>query len=145
MGCLLVSPGYIGPRGAPTPPRCPTYWRKVGPMDEAEQVASRLARNLVALRHARTITQDALAKSSGVPRSTIANLESGDGNPSLTVLLKVAGALEVPLDELLAGPRAVVRRWTKTDISSQSRGTGVRLRPLVPEPAPEEMLIMEFA
>ena len=49
-----------------------------------------LARNLASLRHARALTQDALAKAAAVPRSTIANLESGAGNPSLAVLVKVA-------------------------------------------------------
>ena len=70
-----------------------------------------LARNLVSPRHARALTQDALATAASVPRSTIANLESGDGNPSLAVLVKVARALAVPIDELLAAPRAKVRRW----------------------------------
>ena len=114
-------------------------------MDETEPVARHLARNLVALRHARALTQQAVAKSAGVPRSTIANLESGKGNPSLTVLLKVAQALAVPIDELLASPRAKVRKWSGADISSQNRGQGVKLRTLVPEPVPEEMLtLMEF-
>ncbi|HVT34279.1 MAG TPA: cupin domain-containing protein, partial [Nevskiaceae bacterium] len=71
---------------------------------------------------------------------TIANLESGLGNPSLTVLHKVAHALGAPIDELLASPRAKVRKWSAADISSSSRGQGVTLRPLVPEPVPEEML-----
>jgi XRE family transcriptional regulator, regulator of sulfur utilization len=115
-------------------------------MDEPQQVASHLARNLSALRHARSLTQEALARSAEVPRSTIANLESGEGNPSLTVLLKVANALGVPIDELLAAPRAKVRKWSAADVSSQSRGNGLSLRPLVPEPVPEEQLtVMDFA
>ena len=75
-------------------------------MDAPHHVAAHLARNLLSLRHARTLTQDALAKSAGVPRSTIANFESGEGNPSLAVLVKVANSLGVPIDELLASPRA---------------------------------------
>jgi transcriptional regulator with XRE-family HTH domain len=115
-------------------------------MDRPQQIAAHLARNLISLRHSRSLTQDAIAKASGVPRSTIANLESGDGNPSLTVLVKVAGALAVPIDELLASPRAKVRKWAAGDLSSRSRGRGVTMRPLVPEPVPEEMLeVMEFA
>lgn len=114
-------------------------------MDEPQSVALYLSRNLLALRHARSLTQEALAKASALPRSTVANLESGTGNPSLTVLLKVAGALGVPVDELLAPPRAKVRKWTAADVSTHSRGQGVMLRPLVPEPTPDEMLsIMDF-
>jgi len=115
-------------------------------MDTPEHVSSHLARNLSALRHARGLTQETLAKSAEIPRSTIANLESGDGNPSLAVLVKVAGALGVPIDELLASPRAKVRHWSATDIVTRTSGRGITLRPLVPEPVPEEMLtLMEFA
>jgi transcriptional regulator with XRE-family HTH domain len=115
-------------------------------MDESDHVASHLARNLAGLRHARALTQESLAKASGLPRSTIANLESGEGNPSLQVLTKVARALGVPLDELLAGPRAKTRLWTDSDIPKLARGRGVTVRPLVPEPVPKELLgLMEFA
>ncbi len=115
-------------------------------MDEIEQAAHYLARNLVALRHARSLTQDALAKASGLPRSTIANLESGEGNPSLAVLMKVAGALAAPIDELLASPRAKVRKWAAGEVPVSNRGTGLTVRPLVPEPVPEGILdTMTFA
>ena len=115
-------------------------------MDEPARVSAHLARNLVSLRHSRGLTQDALAKSAGLPRSTIANLESGGGNPSLAVLVKVAGKLGVPIDELLGSPRAKVRKWSAADLPTRSRGRGVSLRQLVPEPVPEEMLeMMTFA
>jgi len=115
-------------------------------MDNPEHVATHLARNLMSLRHARTLTQEALARSASVPRSTIANLESGEGNPSLAILVKVANALGVPIDELLGSPRARVRKWNATEVPAQTRGRGVTVRPLVPEPVPEEMLVvMDFA
>ena len=115
-------------------------------MDKPEQVAAHLARNLTSLRHARGLTQAALARSCGLPRSTIANLESGGGNPSLAVLVKVAAKLGVPIDELLASPRAKVRKWTAEELPSLNQGRGVSIRALVPEPVPEEMLVrMEFA
>jgi XRE family transcriptional regulator, regulator of sulfur utilization len=108
--------------------------------------ASHLARNLVSLRHARALTQDGLAKNAGVPRSTIANLESGEGNPSLSVLVKVANALGVPIDELLASPRAMVRRWKAGEVATKSKGRGVTIRELVPEPVPDSMMeVMDFA
>lgn len=115
-------------------------------MDTLDHVPAHLARNLISLRHARSLTQDALAKAAGVPRSTIANLESGEGNPSLTVLVKVANALGAPIDELLAAPRAKVRKWSAGDIELSKEGRGVTLRSLVPEPVPQEMLtVMSFA
>jgi transcriptional regulator with XRE-family HTH domain len=115
-------------------------------MDSPDRIASYLARNLASLRHSRALTQDALAKAAAVPRSTIANLESGVGNPSLTVLVKVANALAVPLDELTAAPRAKVRRWSSADVATKTHGRGVTIRALVPEPVPEELLtLMDFA
>jgi len=115
-------------------------------MDKPPLASRHLARNLAALRQVRSLTQDALAKGAGVPRSTIANLESGDGNPSLAVLMKVADALSTSLDELVASPRAKVRRWAAKDLASRSRGRGVTTRALVPEPVPEELLeLMDFA
>ncbi len=115
-------------------------------MDTPRQVVSHLSRNLLALRHARNLTQSTLAKTAGVPRSTIASLESGSGNPSLTVLLKVSNALDVPLDELLASPRAKVRKWEKSELASQNTGRGVTVRSLITERMPDELLnVMEFA
>jgi XRE family transcriptional regulator, regulator of sulfur utilization len=115
-------------------------------MDTPEQVASHLARNLISLRQVRSLTQDTLAKSAGVPRSTIANLESGHGNPSLTVLLKVANSLAVPVDELLGSPRAKTRQWSREELRAQNVGKGVSLRSLIPERIPDELLnVMEFA
>jgi XRE family transcriptional regulator, regulator of sulfur utilization len=144
------------------------HWRKVDPLDaprargfaanrtialtmtepadpDARATAAHLARNLANLRHTRALTQDALAKAAAMPRSTIANLESGAGNPSLVVLVKVAGALGVPIDELLASPRALVRRWPAAEVAVRSKGRGVRIRALVPEPVPDEMMeVMDF-
>jgi len=58
----------------------------------------------------------------------------------------VANALGAPIDELLAPPYAKVRQWHAADIASRSSGRGVKLRSLVPEPVPQEMLtVMEFA
>ncbi len=115
-------------------------------MDKPDLVSRHLGRNLTSLRQVRKLTQGALAKAAGVPRSTIANLESGDGNPSLAVLVKVARALRTSIDELTASPRAKVRRWSSSDLVSHSRGRGVTTRDLVPEPVPEEVMeLMEFA
>ena len=115
-------------------------------MSESPDEARHLARNLASLRHTRALTQGALAKAAAVPRSTIATLESGTGNPSLVVLVKVAAALGVPIDELLASPRALVRRWPAADVASRVKGRGVSIRALVPEPVPDEMMeVMDFA
>lgn len=78
------------------------------------------------------------------PRAGV--LESGAGNPSLAVLAKVARALGAPIDELLASPRAAVRHWPARELAARDKGRGVRIRALVPEPVPDEMIeVMDFA
>ena len=115
-------------------------------MDHVAKAAAHLARNVLSLRRARRMTQLALAAAAGVPRSTVANLESGRGNPSLAVLLKIAAALGAPIDELLSPPHAKVRKWQAKDLAARTRGRGVAVRSLVPEPVPAEILeLMEFA
>jgi transcriptional regulator with XRE-family HTH domain len=69
--------------------------------DESE-LSARLARNLRHLREARGLTQKRLAELAGIPRATWANLESGMGNPTLSVLHRVAAALQVSLEELIS-------------------------------------------
>jgi DNA-binding XRE family transcriptional regulator len=51
--------------------------------DEPERAGLHMARNLISLRQARTLTLDAAAAIAALLRSTIANLESGEANPSL--------------------------------------------------------------
>ena len=45
---------------------------------------------------------DELATLSGVPRPTIANLESGSANPTLGVLVRIASSLQVSIEQLIA-------------------------------------------
>ena len=60
--------------------------------------------------------------------------------------MKVAQALAVPIDELLASPRAMVRHWSADEVTLRTKGRGVSLRPLVPEPVPDSMMdVMDFA
>ncbi len=110
-------------------------------MEQSGDVSAHLARNLVSLRAARGLSQVDLGKKAEVPRSTIANLESGDGNPSLAVLVKVARALDAPIDELLAAPREKVRKYAPGEMPELRRaGRGVSMRPIVMGPSPHEVM-----
>ena len=95
-------------------------------------VAANLAANVRQLREARGLTQEQMSRISEVPRPTWANLESGQSNPTLSVLTKVATALQVPLEELIAPPRAVVKLYKAGSLPSVTRGK-VRLRKLLPD------------
>ncbi|MBO9532313.1 MAG: cupin domain-containing protein [Solirubrobacteraceae bacterium] len=60
------------------------------------------------LRRTRTqrgITLTALAATTGISKSTLSRLESGQRKPSLELLLPLADAFSLPLDELVGAPR----------------------------------------
>lgn len=97
-----------------------------------DKAAENLARNLRHLRTARGLTQQQLADVSGVPRPTWANLESGAGNPTLSVLVRVAAALSVSIEELIGPPRATGRFYRADELPAQRRGQ-VLVRQLLPD------------
>jgi XRE family transcriptional regulator, regulator of sulfur utilization len=67
----------------------------------------RVANQLLGLRHARGLTQVALAEASGVPQSEVSRLERGAGNPTEHTMTRLAHALgahwELVPDEATAG------------------------------------------
>jgi transcriptional regulator with XRE-family HTH domain len=98
-------------------------------------LSSRLGRNVRLLREARGVTQQQIAKLAGIPRATLAHLESGGGNPTLAVLSAVADAFQVSLEELVAAPRAVLELFPKRRVPVRMRGN-VEVRKLLPDPIP---------
>jgi transcriptional regulator with XRE-family HTH domain len=94
-----------------------------------------LGENVRRLREMRGLSQQQLAKLSGVPRPTWANLESGSANPTLAVLTRVASTLQVSIEELISAPRASLRQYRATDLPSRVRGK-VKVRGLLPDPIP---------
>lgn len=50
-----------------------------------------------------------LAKRAGIAKSSLSQLESGSGNPSLETLWALAMALDVPVSKLIAQPRTQVQ------------------------------------
>jgi len=95
-------------------------------------IARYIAENIKTLRQSRSLTQEQLARLSGMPRTTWANLESGVANPTVVVLAKVAAALQVPVEELISPPRAVAKLYRADSIPRKQRG-GVLIRKLLPD------------
>ena len=91
-----------------------------------------LADNIRTLREARGLSQQQIARLAAVPRATWTNLESGTANPTLAVLVKVANALQVRLDELLAPPRQPGRHIRAAELPVRQKGQ-VTVRKLLPE------------
>ena len=98
-------------------------------------LSSRLGQNVRVLRESRGLTQSQIAKLAGIPRATLAHLESGDGNPTLAILSAVADAFQVSLEELVAAPRGVLELIPKNKLAVRMRGN-VEVRKLLPDPIP---------
>jgi transcriptional regulator with XRE-family HTH domain len=101
----------------------------------ADPLAARLAANIRQLRESRGLTQEQMARLSGIPRATWGHLESGGANPTLSVLHKVALALQVPLEELTSAPRATSRHYPREALDTHKQGDGT-VRKLLPDPIP---------
>ena len=99
------------------------------------EAVSYLGQNLKQLRDVRGYTQAQLASLSGVPRPTVATLESGSANPTLAVLMKIAAALQVTVEELISPPRASARHYAASELPSERRGS-VDVRQLLPDTIP---------
>jgi transcriptional regulator with XRE-family HTH domain len=72
--------------------------------DGMDSVLAAVGPRLRALRLARDITLAALAEATGISVSTLSRLESGRRRPNLELLLPLAKAYQVPLDELVGAP-----------------------------------------
>jgi len=103
--------------------------------DMDDELAGRLARNVKELRQGRGLTQVQMAKLSGLPRATWSNLESGAANPTLSVLHKVALALQVTLEEIVAAPRSGVKHYRKGALPTRTRGE-TSISSLLPDKIP---------
>src|SRR6188472_2853117 len=68
--------------------------------DVLAEVGPRLRR----LRERRGVTLTAVAALTGISKSTLSRLESGQRKPSLELLLPLGEAYRVPLDELVGAP-----------------------------------------
>ena len=56
------------------------------------------------LRERRDLTLTAVAQRTGISKSTLSRLESGQRKPSLELLLPLAETYHLPLDELVGAP-----------------------------------------
>jgi transcriptional regulator with XRE-family HTH domain len=73
-------------------------------MDELPEVLAAVGPRLKQLRLRRGVTLTAVAAQTGISKSTLSRLESGQRKPSLELLLPLAEAYRVPLDELVGAP-----------------------------------------
>jgi transcriptional regulator with XRE-family HTH domain len=103
--------------------------------DVSDSLPARLGQNVRHLREARGLSQQQVARLAKLPRATWSHVESGAGNPTLAVLDKVASALQVPIEELTAAPRAAGRLHARASLRERRQGDG-SIRQLLPDPIP---------
>ena len=98
--------------------------------ENIDEVVAAVGPRLRALRTERGTTLAALADTTGISVSTLSRLESGDRKPSLELLLPIARAHQIPLDELVSAPAVEDPRVKSTPV----RREHVTILPLTRRP-----------
>lgn len=93
--------------------------------DPSEELAAVVARNLRHLRTRKGLSLEKLANASGVSRAMLGQIETGKSTPTISLLWKVATALEVPFATLINtkdSVSTVVLKLEKSKILESSDG-----------------------
>lgn len=65
-----------------------------------------VAKNIRRLREENKLSMDELSKLSGVSKSMLAQIERGEGNPTISTLWKLSNGMKVPFDALTVRPKS---------------------------------------
>ena len=111
-------------------------------MDEFDEVLNAVGPRLRALRRRRGMTLSDLAATTGISESTLSRLESGQRRPNLELLLPLARAHGVPLDELVGAPQTgdprihvrPVHRGDRTYVPLSRRAGGMQAYKIIIPP-----------
>jgi len=79
-------------------------------------VINPISEGIKRLRSQHKLTQTKLAELADIPRATLANMESEQSNPSITLVVKVAQALGVSVDDLISRQSAHVTEVSRKDM-----------------------------
>lgn len=66
--------------------------------ERQKEIRKEVIEQYVTCRKGRRMTQDELAKRTGISRPNISRFESGNYNPSLEMMVRMAAALDMTLD-----------------------------------------------
>jgi transcriptional regulator with XRE-family HTH domain len=100
--------------------------------DEISRSLAEVGPRLRALRVERSVTLTALAETTGISKSTLSRLESGLRRPTLELLLPLARAYRIALDDLVGAPETADPRVRLTPRSLH----GMTVIPLTRQPGP---------
>lgn len=122
-------------------------WHDGRMSDPTDLVLAGVGSRLRALRRRRRMTLAELSATTGISASTLSRLESGQRRPNLELLLPLARAYAVPLDELVGAPatgdprihlRPIVRDGQTIIPLSRDSGGGLQaFKHLIPASAPQ--------
>jgi transcriptional regulator with XRE-family HTH domain len=85
--------------------RPPTTRRRASPQDDTSIVAA-VGLRLKQLRTQANLTLEALSEKSGVSRAMLSKVERGEKSPTLTIFVRIATGLGVPLSKLMGAETA---------------------------------------
>ena len=85
---------------------------------EDKNVGKRLGSNLRQIRKNKGLSVEAFAKQIGVSKLTVIKIELGEGNPTLSVIWKIANGLNIPISVLLS---------IESDVSIARKKDGLQL------------------
>jgi len=92
-----------------------------GGVEEITKTLAQVGSRLQEVRKKRGVTLAALSAATGISKSTLSRLETGQRKPSLELLLPIAQAHRVPLDELVGAPAVEDPRIRSTPIQEGGR------------------------
>jgi DNA-binding XRE family transcriptional regulator len=92
-------------------------WQSIVMDRSLDQVLASVGPRLRALRQQHDMTLAELSSATGISVSTLSRLESGQRRPTLELLLPLARAYQVPLDELIGTPTTEDPRGIQADHS----------------------------
>ncbi|MCH0538605.1 cupin domain-containing protein [Streptomyces sp. MUM 203J] len=102
-------------------------------MDEISEALAAVGPRLKRLRTERGVTLTVLSEATGISRSTLSRLETGQRRPTLELLLPISRAHQVPLDELVGAPEVGDPR---VRLKPRRGAAGTTVVPLTRQPGP---------
>ena len=103
-------------------------------MSSLQVTTNLLAQAVRAHRESRGFSLGALAEKAGISKTSISKIETGQGNPSLDVMCRIASALNVPVGSLFGAenrPQLQVMRHDEGQVVISD--SGLSIRPLLTE------------
>ena len=114
---------------------------------DVDRFVRNVAANVKRLRQEAELTLAELALAAGLGKSTLAQLESGKGNPSVETLWAIAAALRVPFGRLVEDDRpavTVIRASEQPAVTSSETGQVGRLLAAAPRRGTFELYAIDI-